>query len=74
MNTRPNILTDFNPSVMYPTISKFAYVDPLAVIIGDCEIGKLVRLHRLQYVEVTKERQFILETIQICKMVSYCML
>jgi carbonic anhydrase len=42
MNTRPNILTDFNPSVMYPTISKFAYVDPLAVIIGDCEIGKLV--------------------------------
>jgi carbonic anhydrase/acetyltransferase-like protein (isoleucine patch superfamily) len=42
MNTRPNILTDFNPSVIYPTISKFAYVDPLAVIIGDCEIGKLV--------------------------------
>ena len=42
MNTRPNILTDFNPNVMYPTISKFAYVDPLAVIIGDCEIGKLV--------------------------------
>ena len=41
-NTRPNILTDFNPSVIYPTISKFAYVDPLAVIIGDCEIGKLV--------------------------------
>jgi carbonic anhydrase/acetyltransferase-like protein (isoleucine patch superfamily) len=42
MNTRPNILTDFNPSVIYPTISKFAYVDTLAVIIGDCEIGKLV--------------------------------
>jgi carbonic anhydrase/acetyltransferase-like protein (isoleucine patch superfamily) len=42
MNTRPNILTDFNPSVIYPTISKFAYVDPLAIIIGDCEIGKLV--------------------------------
>jgi len=42
MNTRPNIQTDFNPSVKYPTISKFAYVDPLAVIIGDCEIGKLV--------------------------------
>ena len=42
MNTRPNIQTDFNPSVIYPTISKFAYVDPLAVIIGDCEIGKLV--------------------------------
>lgn len=41
-NTRPNILTDFNPGVIYPTISKFAYVDPLAVIIGDCEIGKLV--------------------------------
>jgi len=42
MSTRPNIQTDFNPSVKYPTISKFAYVDPLAVIIGDCEIGKLV--------------------------------
>jgi carbonic anhydrase/acetyltransferase-like protein (isoleucine patch superfamily) len=42
MNTRPNIHTDFNPSVKFPTISKFAYVDPLAVIIWDCEIGKLV--------------------------------
>ena len=42
MNIRPNIQTDFNPNVTYPRISKFAYVDPLAVIIGDCEIGKLV--------------------------------
>jgi carbonic anhydrase len=41
-NLRPNIKTDFNPTVTMPQISKFAYVDPLAIIIGDCEIGKLV--------------------------------
>lgn len=41
-NIRPNIQTDFNPNVTDPTISKFAYVDPLALVIGDCEIGKLV--------------------------------
>jgi carbon dioxide concentrating mechanism protein CcmM len=42
MNIRPNVQTDFNPNVTVPTISKFAYLDPLALIIGDCEIGKLV--------------------------------
>jgi carbonic anhydrase len=42
MNIRPNIQTDFNPNVTSPKISKVAYVDPFAVIIGDCEIGKLV--------------------------------
>jgi carbon dioxide concentrating mechanism protein CcmM len=42
MNIRPNIQTDFNPSVTWPKISKFAYVDPFAVLIGDCQIGKLV--------------------------------
>jgi carbonic anhydrase/acetyltransferase-like protein (isoleucine patch superfamily) len=42
MNIRPNIQTDFNPNVTSPKISKIAYVDPFAVIIGDCEIGKLV--------------------------------
>lgn len=41
MNIRPNIQTDFNPNTTYPIISKFAYVDPLALVIGDCEIGKL---------------------------------
>jgi carbonic anhydrase/acetyltransferase-like protein (isoleucine patch superfamily) len=41
-NIRPNIQTDFNPNVMSPKISKAAYVDPFAVVIGDCEIGKLV--------------------------------
>ena len=41
-NIRPNIQTDFNPSATYPRISKFAYVDPSALVIGDCEIGKLV--------------------------------
>jgi carbon dioxide concentrating mechanism protein CcmM len=42
MNIRPNVQTDFNPNVTFPKISKTAYVDPFAVIIGDCEIGKLV--------------------------------
>jgi carbonic anhydrase len=41
-NIRPNIQTDFNPNVTSPRISKTAFVDPLAVIIGDCEIGKVV--------------------------------
>jgi carbonic anhydrase len=42
MNIRPNIQTDFFPNVTYPRVSKFAYVDPFALVIGDCEIGKLV--------------------------------
>jgi carbonic anhydrase len=42
MNIRPNVQTDFNPNVTSPKISKTAYVDPFAVVIGDCEIGKLV--------------------------------
>ncbi|MDQ6863749.1 MAG: hypothetical protein M3044_07980, partial [Thermoproteota archaeon] len=41
-NIRPSVQTDFNPNVTSPRISKTAFVDPLAVIIGDCEIGKLV--------------------------------
>ena len=42
MNIRPYIQTDFNPNVTFPKISKIAYVDPFALLIGDCEIGKLV--------------------------------
>jgi carbon dioxide concentrating mechanism protein CcmM len=42
MNIRPNIQTDFNPNVTWPKISKTAYIDPFAVVIGDCRIGKLV--------------------------------
>jgi carbonic anhydrase len=42
MNIRPNIQTDFNPNVTSPRISQYAYIDPLALVIGDCEIGKLV--------------------------------
>jgi carbonic anhydrase/acetyltransferase-like protein (isoleucine patch superfamily) len=42
MNIRLSIQTDFNPNATYPRISKFAYVDPFALVIGDCEIGKLV--------------------------------
>lgn len=41
-NIRPSIQTDFNPNVTSPRISKTAFIDPLAIIIGDCEIGKLV--------------------------------
>jgi carbonic anhydrase len=41
-NIRPSIQTDFNPNVTSPKISKTAYVDPFGVVIGDCEIGKLV--------------------------------
>ena len=41
-NIRPNVQTDFNPNVTYPKISKTAYIDPFAVIIGDCRIGNLV--------------------------------
>jgi carbonic anhydrase len=42
MNIRPNIETDFNPNATYPRISKLAYIDPFALVIGDCDIGKLV--------------------------------
>jgi carbonic anhydrase len=42
MNIRSNIQTDFNPNMTYPRVSKFAYIDPLGLLIGDCEIGKLV--------------------------------
>jgi carbonic anhydrase len=42
MNVRPSIQTDFNPNATYPRISKFAYIDPFALVIGDCEIGKIV--------------------------------
>jgi hypothetical protein len=42
LNIRSSIQTDFNPNATYPRISKFAYVDPFALILGDCEIGKLV--------------------------------
>jgi carbonic anhydrase/acetyltransferase-like protein (isoleucine patch superfamily) len=41
INIRPSIQTDFNPNATYPRISKFAYLDPLALVIGDCEIGRL---------------------------------
>jgi carbonic anhydrase len=42
ISIRPNIQTDFNPNATYPRVSKFAYVDPFALLIGDCEIGRLV--------------------------------
>jgi len=47
MNIRPNIQTDFNPNITYPRVSKFAYIDPLGLVIGDCGIGTLLFLKRL---------------------------
>lgn len=44
LNIRPNIQTDFNPNVTHPSVSEFAYVDPFGLVIGDCEIGKLVKV------------------------------
>jgi carbon dioxide concentrating mechanism protein CcmM len=34
--------TQIFPNVTFPRISNTAYVDPLSVVIGDCEIGRLV--------------------------------
>jgi carbonic anhydrase len=42
INIRPSIQTDFNPNATLPKISNTAFIDPFAVVIGDCEIGKLV--------------------------------
>jgi carbonic anhydrase len=42
INIRPSIQTDFNPNATFPKISKTAFIDPFAVVIGDCDIGKLV--------------------------------
>lgn len=42
LNIRPNIQTDSNPNVTHPSVSKFAHVDPFGLVIGECEIGKLV--------------------------------
>lgn len=42
VNIRPNIQADFNPNITSPRISKFVYIDPSALVIDDCEIGKLV--------------------------------
>lgn len=42
LNIRPSVQTDFNPNATIPRISQTAFVDPLAILIGDCEIGKLV--------------------------------
>jgi carbonic anhydrase/acetyltransferase-like protein (isoleucine patch superfamily) len=36
---RPNVLTDFNPDIESPAVSPRAYVDRMASVIGNVEIG-----------------------------------
>jgi carbon dioxide concentrating mechanism protein CcmM len=69
MNIRPNIQTDFNPNATYPRVSKFAYIDPFALVLGDCEIGKLVLVAPFAVCRADEGSLFMLETILIYKMV-----
>lgn len=41
-NIRPNVVTTFNPTTETPVIAKDAYIDPLASVIGNVEIGPKV--------------------------------
>ncbi|WP_334109472.1 hypothetical protein [Thermodesulfitimonas autotrophica] len=41
-NIRPNVVTTFNPTAETPVIAKDAYIDPLASVIGNVEIGSKV--------------------------------
>ncbi|MEW6574692.1 MAG: carbonic anhydrase [Bacillota bacterium] len=41
-NIRPNVVTSFNPSVENPVIADSAYVDPMASVIGNVELGAQV--------------------------------
>jgi carbonic anhydrase len=41
-NIHSSVLTDFDPNVYVPKIEESAFIHPFAVVIGDCNIGKLV--------------------------------
>lgn len=41
-NIRPNVVTTFNPTTETPVIAKDAYIDPMASVIGNVEIGPKV--------------------------------
>ncbi|MEW6191775.1 MAG: carbonic anhydrase [Bacillota bacterium] len=41
-NIRPNVVTSFNPTAEAPVIAEDAYVDPMASVIGNVEIGPKV--------------------------------
>ncbi|MEW6448815.1 MAG: carbonic anhydrase [Bacillota bacterium] len=41
-NIRPNVVTSFNPTVENPVIADSAYVDPMASVIGNVELGAKV--------------------------------
>jgi carbonic anhydrase/acetyltransferase-like protein (isoleucine patch superfamily) len=41
-NIRPNVAGSFNPTIERPVIAREAYIDPMASVIGNVEIGSLV--------------------------------
>lgn len=41
-NIHSNIKTDFNTNISFPEIQETAFIHPFAVVIGNCNLGKLV--------------------------------
>ncbi len=41
-NVHSNVKTDFNPQISTPQVSESAFIHPYAILIGDCQIGKMV--------------------------------
>jgi carbonic anhydrase len=41
-NVQENVKTHFNPNVIYPNISNESFINPFAIVIGNCHIGKFV--------------------------------
>jgi len=41
-NIHENVITDFNSNISFPTISEESFIHPFSVIIGACEISKMV--------------------------------
>ena len=68
-NTRPSVQSDFNPNATFPTISNTAFIDPLAVVIGDYQMGKLVLVAPFAVCRGDEGTPIHVETIRIYKMV-----
>ena len=41
-NIHENVITDFNSNISFPTINEESFIHPFGVIIGACEISKMV--------------------------------
>jgi carbon dioxide concentrating mechanism protein CcmM len=41
-NIQENVKTHFNPNVTYPNINNESFINPFAIVIGNCHIGKFV--------------------------------